>query len=73
MLDQLRKCSLVTGFVGLSFFVQGYYIQALCLRIVTEMLRVPSFHQENKRDQVALGVLSMLACSYGIIRLTQSN
>ena len=72
MTTKLRKLSLWTAMVGLGFFVFGFPVPALFVRIVTECLRMPSFHAEGMHDQVKLSAFVLVACSFGVVRyLTQ--
>ena len=67
--ERMRALSLWTGLVGFALFVQGMAQEALWLRIVTELLRLPSFMEVGMRDQVRLCWLILIGCLYGLWRL----
>lgn len=68
--ERMRGLSLWTGLIGFGCFVQGLPEPALCIRIMTEILRLPSFVALGMRDQVRLCWLVMAGCVYGLWRLS---
>ena len=65
---RMRKLSLATAMVGLGCFVSGAIVPALLIRICTELLRMPTFMHERKRDQVQLCLVVLLMCAIGLAR-----
>lgn len=65
---RMRKLSLATAMVGLGCFVAGAVVPALAIRVCTELLRLPTFVHERKRDQVQLCCVVLLMCAIGLVR-----
>lgn len=65
---KLRKASLYSQLLGLSFLIAGNVPGALATRLVTEALRVPTHIHERKRDQVWLSLVVAIGCVIGIVR-----
>ena len=66
---RLRKASLYTGIIGFGGFVCGAVEFALWMRIVTELCRLPSFHQDGIKDQVNLCYVVLVGCLIGLVRV----
>lgn len=65
---RMRKLSLWTAMIGLGCFVSGAVVPALIVRVVTELLRLPTFMHEDKRDQVQLCLVVLVMCVFGLVR-----
>lgn len=66
---RLRKLSLWTAMIGFGGFVIGSVEFALWTRVLTELLRLPSFRQEGMKDQVSLCYVVLVGCVFGLIRV----
>lgn len=65
----MRQLSLYTAMIGFSGFVVGAIEFALWVRIVTEILRLPSFKEQGMDDQVRLCCVVLIGCVVGLVRL----
>ena len=66
---RLRKLSLWTALFGFGAFIFGAMEMALWTRMLTEVLRLPSFKQEGMTDQVRLCYVVLIGCVIGLIRV----
>ena len=70
--DKLRGLSFWLGLIGFGCFVQGYPAAALCIRMITELCRLPSFYVMRMPDQVRLSWFILAGCLYGLHRIAEA-